>query len=171
MSDGIEVNMGGILTGVKKLSTKSGQFMSILTVEDVYGSIECVMFPKIHEKYRNKIEQDDIVEIKGRLQLREGREPSITIDYIEPIIDKKQVEETKSETVKGKREYLGLKITDDTDIDELSDILSAYSGDIEVYIKKGGATFKGGMSIRKCNGLVSELLTMLDESDILFFEK
>ena len=170
VSDGIEVSMGGILTGVKKLSTKSGQFMSILTVEDLYGSIECVMFPKIHEKFRNKIEQDDVVEIKGRLQLREGREPSITIDYIEPIADKTQTVEVKEE-VQGKREYLGLKITADTDIDELSDILAAYPGDIEVYIKRDGATFKGGMSVRKCNGLISELLSILDESDVLFFEK
>lgn len=169
VSDGIEVSMGGILTGVKKLSTKSGQFMSILTVEDLYGSIECVMFPKIHEKYRNKIEQDDIVELKGKLQLREGREPSISIEHIETIVDKK-AEEINEET-ELKRECLGLKINDDISIDELSDILSAYPGDIEVFIKKDGKAFSGGMSVRKCNGLIAELTSLLDESDIVFFEK
>jgi DNA polymerase-3 subunit alpha len=169
VSDGIEVSMGGILTGVKKLSTKSGQFMSILTVEDLYGSIECVMFPKIHEKYRNKIEQDDVVEIRGKLQLREGREPSISIEHIEPIGDKK-VEETKP-VVKEKRIYLGLTIDDSVDIDVLSDILSAYPGEIEVYLKKDGKKFSGGMSVRKCNGLIAELVSVLDEKDIVFFEK
>ena len=169
VSDGIEVSMGGILTGVKKLSTKSGQFMSILTIEDLYGSIECVMFPKIHEKYRNKIEQDDLVEIKGKLQLREGREPSISIDHIEPIGEKK-VEDKKVEERK-KRTYLGLKIDDSVDIDELSDVLSAYPGDIEVFLKKDGKKFSGGMSVRKCNGLITELSSVLDEKDIVFFEK
>ena len=77
---------------------------------------------------------------------------------------------TKVEEVK-KREYLGLRISADTNIDDLSDILSAYPGDIEVLIKKDGVGFTSGMSVRKCNGLISELSTLLDETDILFFEK
>ena len=168
VSDGISVSMGGIITAMKKVSTKSGQFMSILTVEDLYGSIECVMFPKIHEKYRNKIEQDNIVEIKGKLQLRDGREPSIMIEHIEPIVEQNLVEVQETTL---KKQCLGIKIDDTVDEGELFEILSAYPGDIEVFVKKNGKGFKCDVKVRNCKGLLTELSSLINEENILFFEK
>ncbi len=176
VTDGTLVTMCGILTGMKKVATKSGQFMSVLTVEDLYGPIECVMFPKVHEKYRNKIEQDNIVELKGKLQIRDGREPSIMVEHIEPLAEKGETnvsEETFE--VKSKKQCLGIKIPNDVDVnsvlDELYEILSAYPGDIDVYIKNNGKAFKCDMTVRECKGLVTELTSIVDEKDILFFEK
>ena len=168
VSDGISVSMGGIITAMKKVSTKSGQFMSILTVEDLYGSIECVMFPKIHEKYRNKIEQDNIVEIKGKLQLRDGREPSIMIEHIEPIVEQTLVEVQETTL---KKQCLGIKIDDTVDEGELFEILSAYPGDIEVFVKKNGKGFKCDVKVRNCKGLLTELSSLISEENVLFFEK
>lgn len=168
VSDGITVNMAGILTGIKKVATKSGQFMSVLTVEDLYGIIECVMFPKVHEKYRNKIEQDNIVEIKGKLQLREGREPSIMVEHVESILENTQ---QKTQEVKTTAECLGLKFDGDFDEDELYEILTAYPGDIEVYIKNNGKAFKCPLKVRKCKGLITELSSIILEENILFFVK
>ena len=153
---------------VKKVATKSGQFMSVLTVEDLYGVIECVMFPKIHEKYRNKIEQDNIVEIKGKLQIRDGREPSIMVEHIEPILEQK-VE--KVEQVNDKKSCLGLKFEGDFDEEELYEILSAYPGDITVFVKSNGKAFKCPITVRNCKGLVTELSSILPEENIFFFEK
>ena len=168
VSDGITVSMGGIITNAKKVSTKSGQFMSVLTVEDLYGSIECVMFPKIHEKYYNKVEQDNIVEIKGKLQLRDGREPSIMVEHIEPISEN-NVQIVKEEP--KKKECLGLKISESVDMGELCEILTAYPGDIEVFVKKSGKVFKCDVKVRNCKGLLTELSSIIPEEDILFFEK
>lgn len=173
VSDGMQVTMFGILTGVKKVATKSGQFMSVLSVEDLYGGIECVMFPKVHEKYRNKIEKDNIVELKGKLQLRDGREPSIMVEEITPLFE--QTETKVEEPVHVKKECLGLNISNNVNIsdieEELIEILSAYPGDIDVYIKSSMGKFKAGLQVRKCNGLISELLSILSQEDIVFFEK
>ncbi len=176
VSDGTLVTMCGILTGVKKVATKSGQFMSVLTVEDLYGPIECVMFPKVHEKYRNKIEQDNIVELKGKLQIRDGREPSIMVEHIEPLAEKTEnVISVETTEVKVKKQCLGIKLPDEVDVNsvlsELEEILSAYPGDITVFIKNKGKAFKCDMTVRECRGLITELTSIVDEKDILFFEK
>lgn len=176
VTDGTLVTMCGILTGVKKVATKSGQFMSVLTVEDLYGPIECVMFPKVHEKYRNKIEQDNIVELKGKLQIRDGREPSIMVEHVEPLAEKTE-SPTASETTEDavKKQCLGIKIPDEIEVDsvlgELEEILSAYPGDITVFIKNKGKAFKCDITVRECKGLITELTSIVDEKDILFFQK
>ena len=175
VTDGTLVTMCGILTGVKKVSTKSGQFMSVLTVEDLYGPIECVMFPKIHEKYRNKIEQDNIVEIKGKIQIKDGREPSIMVEHIEPILESAPTQAVKVQEVSVKKECLGLKLDDGVSAEEiladLEEILSAYPGEIEVFVKAGSQKFKCDMKVRNCKGLISELSSIIDPKNIIFFAK
>ncbi|MBE5744425.1 MAG: hypothetical protein E7358_06960, partial [Clostridiales bacterium] len=175
VNDGDLITMCGIITGIKKVATKSGQFMSVLTIEDLYGPIECVMFPKVHEKYRNKIEQDNIVELKGKLQIREGREPSVMIEHIEPLGENAEQTVISEPTVKEKKRCLGIKIPENIDVNsvlnELYEILSAYPGDITVFIKNNGKAFKCDMAVRECRGLITELTSIVDEKDILFFEK
>jgi DNA polymerase-3 subunit alpha len=173
VTDGMQVTMFGILTGVKKVATKSGQFMSVLSVEDLYGGVECVMFPKVHEKYRNKIEKDNIVELKGKLQLRDGREPSIMVEEITPLVEKSEVKVEETEVLK--KECLGLNIPSTIDFatieEELIETLSAYPGDMDVFIKNSMGKFKSNLQVRKCNGLISELSSILSQENIVFFEK
>jgi len=133
------------------------------------------MFPKVHEKYRNKIEQDNIVELKGKLQIREGREPSVMIEHIEPLGENAEQTVISEPTVKEKKRCLGIKIPENIDVNsvlnELYEILSAYPGDITVFIKNNGKAFKCDMAVRECRGLITELTSIVDEKDILFFEK
>ncbi len=170
VQDGDSLVMGGIITSRKKLATKSGQFMSVLNVEDVYGGIECVMFPKVHEKFYNKLEDDAIVEIKGKLQIRDGRPPSIVIDSIEAFNENAPEKEVKEVEKPSKKECLGLVVSEEL-LNEVLETISAYPGDIEVYIKCGTKKFKATSKVRKCNALISELVTLIEEEDILFFEK
>ena len=165
VSDGDYVEMGGIITSFKKSMTRTGQPMCSLTIEDLYGSVECVMFSNVYEKYRNEIESDAIVKISGKLQIKEGREPSIRIDKFSQFNENK-VEEKKEE----KKQYLVLT-TDSLDSnDDLYDILLGYPGEVLVYIIKGGKKFKLNYNVRYCRGLVSELESILDSSDIKFIE-
>ena len=52
--------------------------------------------------------------------------------------------------------------------DDLFDILQGYPGDILVYVIKEGKKYKMNYNIRKCNGLISELQSILDESEFKF---
>ncbi len=81
--DGSPVKVFGIITGITKKQTKSGEYMAFLTVEDVVGSVEIVVFPKLLAKFANKIASGSTVMIGGRLSVREEENPKIILDYIE----------------------------------------------------------------------------------------
>ena len=167
LTQNMPVQIGGIVTSYKKLMTKNGSYMAILDLEDLYGEIECVMFPKVYEKYVNKVEVDSVVVVNGKLQLRDGRQPSISIDTITNLVEK----ETPV-VVNKKQEYIGLIIPAGKEdiLEELYDVLSFYPGEVKVAIKVNGQNKKTKYSVRKCRGLISELISLLPEENIKYFE-
>src|SRR3712207_7343733 len=58
-----------------------------ITLEDLYSSIEVIIFPKTLERFSNTIMEDEIVLIKGRVTKREDEQPKILCDYIEKIVN------------------------------------------------------------------------------------
>ncbi len=51
--------------------------MAFLTIEDMYGSIECIVFPRTYENYNNLLAEDGLIVIEGRLSISEVEEPKI----------------------------------------------------------------------------------------------
>jgi DNA polymerase-3 subunit alpha len=166
--DGDYVEMAGIITSIKKIATKSGQFMAALTLEDMYGIIELVMFPKVYEKYRNEVEADAIVKITGRIRVRDDKPISVTVDKYLPLKEKEQTNTSVNKV--EKRNYLVIKADNLDTYDELYDILMGYPGDVLVYIIKNGQKLKLNYNIRKSNGLISELNSILNEDEFNFIE-
>ena len=85
--DNCPIKLLCIITGVKKKITKTNTTMAFLTVEDVYGSIEVIVFSKIFEKNMSLFTQGNIVFIHGRLSIREDDEAKIVCDAAEPLPD------------------------------------------------------------------------------------
>ena len=56
-------------------------------------------------------------------------------------------------------------------LDNVLDILSSYEGNIPVIIAMNGQKYNSHMSIRRCEGLMSELKNYVGEQDIIFFKK
>lgn len=171
VTDGDGVEMGGIITSVKKVVTKSGQSMAILNVEDLYGGVECVLFPKTLERCKDLVVAENTVKIFGKLQLKEGRAPSVMIERMFPFEENASSasEENKAAV---KRKYLGIKLTGDESVDEICEILAAYPGDAEVVLKTPeGKIFKASEKVRECNGIKIELSSVLDENNFIFYEK
>ncbi len=83
--DGRMVEMGGILTEVKGKATKKGDYMAFLTLEDLTGQIECLVFPRTFEKYQTLLQEDATVVISGRLSIREDEAPKLLAERIEGI--------------------------------------------------------------------------------------
>jgi DNA polymerase-3 subunit alpha len=75
--DGKNVTVGGIVTSVKQKSTRNGQMMAFVTIEDLTSAIELIVFPKVLAAYGGYLRQDNVVIVKGRVSLREGEEPKI----------------------------------------------------------------------------------------------
>ncbi|HWQ99591.1 MAG TPA: DNA polymerase III subunit alpha, partial [Candidatus Methylomirabilis sp.] len=67
-----KVRCGGILTDAKKIFTKSNEPMVFATLEDLSGSVEVVVFPRVYQDQPGLWEADKIVCVSGRPQEKEG---------------------------------------------------------------------------------------------------
>lgn len=85
--DGQMVDMAGIITGVKGKATKKGAYMAFVTLEDLTGQIECLVFPKVYERYQGMMAVDDLVVITGKLSIREDEAPKLLLERLVPLDD------------------------------------------------------------------------------------
>lgn len=83
--DGQIVDMGGILTEVKGKATKKGAYMGFITLEDLTGQIECLVFPKVYKRYQGMMAVDDLVVLHGRLSIREEEAPKLLVEKLIPL--------------------------------------------------------------------------------------
>ena len=70
LEDGMTVAVAGIINEVKTINTKSFEKMAFINFSDFTGTIEIVVFPKIFEKYKELLEPNLCVIIKGRISYR-----------------------------------------------------------------------------------------------------
>ena len=69
ITDGMRITMAGIVGSYRRTTTKrTGASMAFLSIEDVYGSLECVCFPAIYEKVKAFIGNDKIIKRSGKLE-------------------------------------------------------------------------------------------------------
>lgn len=184
ITDSQPIKMGGMIGSISRKTTKSGQSMAIVSIEDVYGTIEGVLFPKAYEKLKDKLEPESIVEITGKLQLREGEKPNINIDRIDFINEEKPA--YKPENDQAKLEFAGKKeeekkvtkkylviFLNGVDVamqNEILEVLPNYPGDIPVYMKIDGKNYDTHFSCRDSKGLKYEISTFIDGDNLKLIE-
>ncbi|MHB0977269.1 MAG: DNA polymerase III subunit alpha [Candidatus Aquicultorales bacterium] len=81
--DGTTACIGGIVAGIKRVTTKKGDSMARVELEDLEGSIEVLVFPKVFEAYRALVETDKLICVKGRLDKKEEEIKFIALDIID----------------------------------------------------------------------------------------
>ncbi|MFQ7474140.1 MAG: OB-fold nucleic acid binding domain-containing protein, partial [Anaerovoracaceae bacterium] len=96
--DGMKAVMAGIITGKKTLLTKNNKMMAFVNLEDLYGSVEVVVFPNVYERFGSIVKEDAIVSISGSLNFKEGEIPKL---LAEKIADLKNINEINKEPPKG----------------------------------------------------------------------
>jgi DNA polymerase-3 subunit alpha len=85
--DGRRVSMGGIIVEAHGKATRKGELMGFMTLEDLTGQVECLIFPRTYEKIGHEMQQDTVVLCSGRLSVREEEAPKLIVDTIEPLKD------------------------------------------------------------------------------------
>lgn len=78
--DGEKVTIAGLITEIAVKTTKKGDKMCIVTVEDLDASVEVVFFPRTYTQNLNALGQDRIVVIKGRVQVKDSGAVNIIAD-------------------------------------------------------------------------------------------
>lgn len=85
IEDKKEVVVGGMLTEVKQHFTKSNQTMAFLTLEDLYGSVEAIIFPRDYEKVRRFLAEDAKVFLKGHVSVEEEKNAKLIVSDVIPF--------------------------------------------------------------------------------------
>ena len=115
--DGQNVKYAGTITSVKKKYTKRNTIMAFVTVEDLYGSAEIVVFDSVFSRCDNILVEENIVIVEGRLSIKEDEDARIIVQNIKEfseenntgdnirkntvLIDITELNETQKERLKG----------------------------------------------------------------------
>jgi len=128
LTDGQAVKYGGMITAksVKYTKAESKPFC-FLTVEDMYGAVEVVVFNKLYEKFGSKLAADQVVIVQGKASVREDEDTKIIANDMLLYDDIPQ--DTAAKT-------LWVKVPKSRPVppSHITDVLSAYRGDTQVMI-------------------------------------
>lgn len=107
LRDGSKVVIGGIIIKKQNKITKNNNMMAFITLEDLLGTIEVIVFPKIYAAYQELLYEDNIVLIEGTLEVAEEETPKLFCNSISQLtnIDTKKL----YIKVKNKEHYKKIK--------------------------------------------------------------
>ena len=116
-SDKQKVTIGGTITEARRITTKKGDTMCVVRLEDMYGTIGVTIFPRAYEQYQDMLEEGMVIIVRGEVQVRRD-EPGILCNSIETL---KSVEEEMNR--KHYQVWLTLERTGNDDLSVSNDIL------------------------------------------------
>ncbi|MGI6030309.1 MAG: DNA polymerase III subunit alpha [Eubacteriales bacterium] len=128
LEDGAFVRLCGIVAGNKTKSTRNNQIMSFVTLEDMEGSCEVIVFPKVLERESSRIVKDRVVLVSGRLSQREEEDPKVLCDSIQ------LVEEEDIKTNTGHKLYVRLPFGQKDRLAQLKSVLRKNRGGTPVIL-------------------------------------
>ena len=147
--DNQEVIYAGIISKVKKKYTKKNTIMAFVTVEDLYGSTEIIVFDNAYSKYSNILLEDNVILVQGRISIREDEPIKIVASKIS---DFDEQEEMLSRNINERPAMITIDITllDEETKDRLRGAIKFFSGD-RANIK---LQIKDNTGIKPCGGLL-----------------
>ena len=142
--DGQEVIIAGIVTSVKKKYTKNNKIMAFVNIEDLNGTAELIVFESTYLKYQDKLIEENIIIVKGRLSIREDDETKIVAQDIKNFgegfndITKENI--VKTEIKRPKKIVFDITNVSEEQKDKLRGAIRYFNGDrnnVAIAIKIG----------------------------------
>lgn len=126
LQDGDMMIICAAIASRKNKTTRSNAQMAFLNVEDVYGSVECIVFPKVLNEFSPLLQEDNLVAIACRLSIREDEAPKILMQSVQLL------DEALMAKKEPKRLYIQLETRNDENLKNVEKYLSPYQGNMEV---------------------------------------
>ena len=163
--DGAKEIIGGIIATLAIKYTKTNKTMAILTLEDLLGTVEVVVFPRDYEKYKEYLQEENKVFIRGRVSEEDDAPSKLICESVVPF----------SQT----RKELWLQYADkDTFLAQeqmLYDLIGNSDGrdEVVIYCKKERVVKRLGRNrnVQVETGLLSRLMNYLGDSCVKVIEK
>ncbi|NLD19835.1 MAG: DNA polymerase III subunit alpha [Clostridiales bacterium] len=163
--DGMQAVMAGIITYKKTLVTKSSKMMAFVNLEDLYGTVEVVVFPNVYEKFGALTQEDAIVSITGKINFKEGEVPKL---LAEKIVSLKEIKEARSITPAGQVKIKLPTSGGNGVLDEIKAVMLRYKGDYQaiIYMPEGGSfRTERNLWVNPQGGFRSEIVAIVGEEN------
>lgn len=165
VDDGSQQIIGGMIVDKVLKTTRTSTTMAFITLEDLYGTVEVVVFPRDYERYRQIFEMDSKIFVKGRVDAGDDRAAKLICQEIIQFSDI------------SKELWIKYKTKDDFVENEqmLYGVLSEYDGNDTVIIfcerEKAIKKLPHSRNVGVNSGLMDKLYKMYSKSDIRIVEK
>ncbi len=158
------VELVGIISGIKKRSTKQKKMMASALLEDLYGSIELVIFPGVYQRNEILLVNDTIVRVTGKVDIREGEVPQILVESISPYVK-------QDSSYADKKLYVRIPKDMGENTGRLKSVLKTSPGkeSVNVVVEKTGEKFKtsGALKVTLTSSLVNSLTAAFGSENII----
>jgi len=165
-NDGQSVTIAGVVQASRTRTTKNNTLMSYITLEDDTGAMELVAFQRALDSGGGYIRDNAPLLIKGRISLREEKEPQLTVDEIRPISDL-GTEKPRREEKKEPKLWVKLPSAEHPALKRIELILTMFKGEQQmvIYCEKEKKRLAASCLIHEA--LVAELTEMLGEGNVI----
>ena len=120
----------------RMMTTKSNSLMAFTSVEDLTGTMEVIVFPKVLEVFRDAIRENAVVVIEGRLSVREDEPSKLMAESISPIegYDPKHPQANRPDRMRdaAQRLYIRLPSRSCPQYAKVVNLLEIFDGDMPV---------------------------------------
>lgn len=181
--DGMRVRMGGMLTEFRQKATRSGNLMGFVTLEDMTGTIEALVFPKVLERVSTELTPDTAVVLSGRLSIREDDDAKLLLDTVEPLMTNAEYAQALKDGMLSPQaapkkqdavlpgSTLYLRLPSDSAIQVIRPVLSRYHGEVSVvlYIENTGVKLRAPkeLYVAATKAMMDELIEMLGHKNVV----
>lgn len=163
--DGQKVIIGGMITEKTIKYTRNNKVMAFLTVEDLLGTVEIVVFPRDYEKWQSMLNEDARVFVQGRVNAEDDKPSKLILEKVRAFEDMPQELWIQ---FKDKAEYAEKE-------QELLETLKEYAGvsAVVIYLKDVNAMKRlpAGYHARISDSLTGELRKKYGESNVKVVER
>ena len=142
-TDGCQLRVLCMVDAIRAQTTKSGARMAYIQLEDLYGAIEMIAFPKLLAQYESLLQAGQVLLVQGRLDIQERddtRQPKLVADRVEAVPQTLPAAAPKQEpSAASPSQRAGLYLRLPTDSGEVYNharrLLAVFEGDLPVYIR------------------------------------
>jgi len=163
--DGQTVTVAGIVASSKTKTTKNNTLMSYIQLEDDTGTMELIVFQRALDQGGAYLSENSAVIIKGKISVRDEKEPQIMVDNIRPLSDLTSAAELEPKP--EKKLWVKLPSASDPMLHRIQLLLTMFPGKQQMVIYCEKEKRKMGSSCVIHDGLILELRELLGDANVV----
>ena len=169
-SDGQAITVAGIVGSYKTRATKNNSMMAYVNLEDDSGTMELIMFQRALDTGRQYLKENNAIVVRGRISVRDEKEPQIMVDTIRPLTDLGAAQpdaDTHSALPAKQKLYVRLSSTDAKHLRRIELLLEMFPGDAQMVLFFADSGKRLGATCVIHKALLRELREMLGEDNVV----